>query len=190
MRGTLSGFDGEATTAYASDVHRLALVAPKVLVVILVAAALVGCGPVSEPSYCRVDAPTSDAPTATAELGMRESGVFVPWTDGTQVGVVTGGQGATMVVPRVRVPGAPIDAEDRCMRVRIDNMFDVGGGSFPMVTYDETFRAIDGGWESVALEVPLDYGDVNMRMVTFTIDVRGDVMAASGEVTVELLGPL
>jgi len=129
------------------------------------------------------------APSYDVQLGIRISGEWMPWNEGDQVGVVTGGQGAVMVVPRVRIPDAPASATERCMRITLQNEFDYGLGPFDTLIVDETFRVIDGGWESVSIEVPLDYGDVDMRMITFTARVADETTAAEGMVVLELLGP-
>ncbi len=148
---------------------------------------LAACGPEPAPEVCRVDAPSTAAPTYEVQLGTRSDGVFTPWNDGDQVEAVRGGQGAVMVVPRVRIPDAPADATELCMRIELDNEFDYGLGPFSSLVIDETFRILDGGWETVSVEVPVDYGDVDMRMITFTADVRGESFTARGSVTLELL---
>jgi hypothetical protein len=151
---------------------------------------LLGCGPPEPtPSGCRTDVLSTDAPSFDVQLGTRQDGAYVPWSEGEQLEVINGGQGAVMVVPRVRIPDAPADATDRCMRVELDNVFDYGMGPFPTLALDETFRVIDGGWESVSLEVPLDYGDVDMHTITFTATVRSETFTAEGTLMLELLGP-
>jgi hypothetical protein len=136
-----------------------------------------------------VEETSTAAPSYDVELGTRIDGTYTAWTEGAQVSVVTGGQGAVMVVPRVRIPDAPADAAERCMRLELDNVFDYGMGPFPSLVLDETFRVIDGGWETVSIEVPLDYGDVDMRPVTFTATVRSETFTAEGMVTLELINP-
>jgi hypothetical protein len=145
------------------------------------------CGPPEEPAFCRVDAPSSAPPTHDVQLGVRSGGEYVAWGDGDQVGVVRGGQGAVMIVPRVRIPNAPVDATELCMRIELDNEFEDGLGPFSSLVIDETFHVIDGGWESVSLEVPVAYDDVDMKRITFTATVRGETFTAEGTVTLELL---
>jgi hypothetical protein len=165
-------------------VHRVSIVA------LCLAVAVTACGPTEpSPSSCRVDAPSTAAPIYDVQLGTRIDGVYTEWIEGAQITVVTGGQGAVMVVPRIRIPDAPADATERCMRLELDNVFDYGEGPFPSLVLDETFRVIDGGWETVSIEVPLDYGDVDMRTITFTATVRSETFTAEGTVTLELLGP-
>ncbi len=149
---------------------------------------IAACGPAPEGGVCRVMEPSREAATYEVQLGTRSSGMFVPWGDGDQVGAVRGGQGAAMVVPRVRIPNAPADATELCMRVEVDHELDTGRTPFSMLAVDETFRVLDGGWESVSIEVPIDYGDVNMHMIDFTVNVRGDTFVAEGNMTFELIG--
>lgn len=90
---------------------------------------LAACGPFGpEPSsnlpeeagYCATDFEDVFPETREVDLGLGPAGAFAPFRDGDKIDTITGGQGATMITPMVRVAKGAADAAEPCFRVRVE----------------------------------------------------------------------
>lgn len=55
----------------------------------------------------------------SVEVGELQDDVFVPWSEGGDATIVRGFQGSDMLLPVVRVPALPSDADEVCANVQL-----------------------------------------------------------------------
>jgi hypothetical protein len=91
-----------------------------------VAGVLVGCGPLGpgddipdQASYCAIDFEEDFPETREVELGFGPASEFRPYQEGEEIETITGGQGATMITPVVRVAMGAADELEPCFKVRV-----------------------------------------------------------------------
>ena len=95
----------------------------------IVALALAGCGPVDplgdipeQASYCAITYEQSVTETREVALGFGAPSDWEAVQEGDEVARITGGQGAAMITPVVRVQGGAGDGAEVCLRVRVEEV--------------------------------------------------------------------
>lgn len=113
-----------------------------------------GCSPGSDPEVfeddpaadCALDMPdTEGLPTRTMEIGELDAdGNFVAWTEGQDVALVTGFQGASMITPWVELPAMADDATSECWFVHLQHLDEADESTLDLST-GLRFQLTDGG---------------------------------------------
>ena len=158
-------------------------------VAVAAALMLLGCGDDTGPLCQDPDPSVTPAETRALTIG-DESG---PWTDGQEVPLVYGGQGGIMVTPVIRVEGVPDPgAPPLCVLVTLVNETDVEEAA-PGLERLRVLRAVDGGWESDALEdflgfSPSPFVDQELTIEVTVVD-QDSTFEATGSVTIHPTAP-
>lgn len=94
---------------------------------LLVTSALAGCGPsVTGPeipdqaAYCSISFEEDFPETREVDLGVLSESGFQPYQEGDEIALISGGQGATMITPVVRVAKGAGDDAAPCFRVLVE----------------------------------------------------------------------
>ena len=152
-----------------------------------------GCGPKEDvfeddpAADCSLDMPdTEGLPTRTMEIGEPDAdGNFVAWTEGQDVALVTGFQGASMITPYVELPAMADDATSECWYVRLQHLdeADEPTRDFSMgLVFDQTDTGMRTG---PIFDIPEEtYGD----SIRVRITVSSDSFVAEDTVDIVLAG--
>lgn len=140
------------------------------------------------------DCPTTfeeDFPEKRAvEIGLGEGESFVPFADGDIAKLETGGQGATMVAPMVRVAAGASDGSEECYRVRLADDTDQGPDG-PNTSQNNVVFVRAGEWmvSDGTVYHPFnvsDPGDLYEAQIALTATVQGDGFEGTTTVNVTL----
>lgn len=116
-----------------------------------------------------------DAPAL--ELGFVDTdGEYSPWTPGSEVSIVMGGQGLEMVTPTVRVVGPP-DLDETCLHVSIEMRYAGETGEDSAVAWAENayeFRRDGDDLLAGPIWVPFDVWGVDDDFDTVAVVTAGE----------------
>lgn len=154
-------------------------------------ALLAGCGgPLpGEANDCPTTFEENFPEKRAVEIGYGEGESFVPYHDGDDLPLRTGGQGATMVTPMLRVAGGAPGEEEGCYRVRLsDDAYPGPDGENTNQANVVFVRA--GEWMVSDGEVfhpfTVDDGSLVDSQISLTATVQGEGFEGSTTVTVLL----
>lgn len=147
---------------------------------------VLGCGPGPEPqpeipaqaSFCGAVTGAEPTETRKVELGHGPASDFEPYSHGEEINVVTGGQGATMITPFVRVEKKAADGPEACFRVRLAEG-DLEFSSEWNIQFQE-----EGG--SLVSDGALYFITYSTEDVELILTVEGDGFSATSSVNVVL----